>query len=1826
MSSGTRSQTISGGHIVTLVGLSTDQVTTLDGFDIKTIDDIATLEKSDYDQVLGTANTTFMVRRRLSQVSLYLRNGGRITSSTTMAHVMQNITGPGNAPLQPQRQSTVDRYSSPIKLSPTDVPEFSGHIKDQEKYRTQIEAMVGQTAFKFLLKRDAVTPEEKERDEELFNVFKASFHDGTAYHIITSSLTDQHNNPIPPSGRRVWEKFLTWCNSGGRKDALRKQLEKELDELKLDGDLVDGFAYVNSFITKHDALKRIGIIKDTNTKMQRFVDNITDEDFDVVQQSLNKLLLKADRDGTDVNPQEFFDDVEARQRTLSRQADDEMEIKSRRQQAKRGRGSDSRSTSGYNSDRSTSTRSEGGNLFTIPTPIFNSLSYEQKKSFNKWRKSVRDGSAVEDSVYASMLNNRQGNSGTRDRDNDKSSKGKKKKRRALKLCRTVNSDTCQSETEEVQLLMKSDDDYSDDSDDQGTSTGPNDKRKVAVTRIIRKSTPNPLKDSFSYQTILDSGTEWTVVGGPAWAILSTHKRSLNIAAVDSQMSAVKTQLCDAVTSIRSGNGTILLGVRRCGFSPSLSDNEAVVNSHLLREAGWKVDEVAKRHGGTQSISIRDENIPLGYNATCYKMYLACRVPTQEELQSMPIYWIDCHIEDLAIDDGKQPCRRVPRTDSPSFIIPGGSQNLDHELQDTDQEAPLRPGILKPTLKTPPSTPTETSVSDTKEDDLIKEGEFINWNLTLGHCNDEVVRNTLQKTTQYFAKPVESEVRAYPRQHRQRRLHPLHYKRLRGRTSADTFFSSVRSVRGYTCVQLFVALIFDFLWVKVLRRESQVPGSYQDFCNEVGMPNELITDNSKVQSGKKFAKINRENRTKHIFSTPHCQNQNPAERKIQDVKHRAILVLYQSGAPLVFWCYAIQFVTDCLNHTSKSKLDKSTPIEMLTGNTPDISMFRYAFWQPIEYLDPSIKFPDCKWKPGRFVGIAWKHGDPLTYKIWTEPDAGGWEKGSELVRNVVRPRVLNNDKHYLVNEACTKSELDEFVLVPDRERHTLGLLIKKRKQNRTVTSQDTLSNKKRKLDLAAASHSAPDSGEHGSTKLVTFENENLSCGTSNHTPAVQDSEESESITMDSTNLEESEDEAQLPDDPIELTDEINNELDPNRTSDQKDHVIAFNGQRWTNGKLQLRMNTSSDDSQWVDFRDAKEDHPRKVAQFIVDHYKTRSKKEGRDRVISWAKKVLRDYDRAVRRIARLYDFVLNDDDTIRKVRRAVRAKKKKLKGKPPTRFKYGVQVPRNIMDAQRLDQLNGNTLWMDAVQKEMQALYDLDCFEFREAGYNPGSDYQVTRLHLIFDVKNDLRRKARLVAGGHLVDLFDTEVYSSTVKGISVKLLHVIAHQKKLTALCGDVGNAFVTAETREKVYCIAGLEFGEDKQGQTVIIRKALYGLASSAACFHAHFADVLRSFGFRTTRFDQDIWYKLGKDKKTYNYVCTHVDDFCIFSKNPQPIMDQIKSIFTIKGEGPPEYYLGNDYKRDSKGRWNIGCKTYIKEGVARIEKLFEIVLPKRDIPMSQGDHPELDTSVLLGDSDHTKYQMLIGMLNWIVTIGRIDIAFAVTSLSRFVASPREGHMKRALHVFGYLKKKMNKRIIIDSRDPIIVRNGAEHLLDVDLTEKLEEFYPDSKEEIDEKVPEPLLDELKITAYVDSDHAHDKVTRRSMTGLIIFVGRTPVFYMAKRQGAIETSTYGAEFIAMKTAVEEVISVRYMLRCLGVRITSPTHILGDNRSVILNSTVPSSLLKKKHIAIAYHKTREAAAAGIVHPIKTKGEWNFADVCTKSQTRKIHATLVNGMLS
>lgn len=82
---------------------------------------------------------------------------------------------------------------------------------------------------------------------------------------------------------------------------------------------------------------------------------------------------------------------------------------------------------------------------------------------------------------------------------------------------------------------------------------------------------------------------------------------------------------------------------------------------------------------------------------------------------------------------------------------------------------------------------------------------------------------------------------------------------------------------------------------------------------------------------------------------------------------------------------------------------------------------------------------------------------------------------------------------------------------------------------------------------------------------------------------------------------------------------------------------------------------------------------------------------------------------------------------------------------------------------------------------------------------------------------------------------------------------------------------------------------------------------------------------------------------------------------------------------------------------------------------------------------------------------------------------------------------------------------------------------------------------------------------------------------------------------------------------------------LGIKVSKSTYAVGDNHSVIINSTVQSLLLKKKHFAISYHLTREATAVKKFRPLKIKSVWNFTDFITKVLTKKLFASIVDGIL-
>ena len=194
-------------------------------------------------------------------------------------------------------------------------------------------------------------------------------------------------------------------------------------------------------------------------------------------------------------------------------------------------------------------------------------------------------------------------------------------------------------------------------------------------------------------------------------------------------------------------------------------------------------------------------------------------------------------------------------------------------------------------------------------------------------------------------------------------------------------------------------------------------------------------------------------------------------------------------------------------------------------------------------------------------------------------------------------------------------------------------------------------------------------------------------------------------------------------------------------------------------------------------------------------------------------------------------------TLRKRNRIIN----KIKSKYWVRtHKFGIRIPKTAAEAREVDAENGNTLWWDAILKEMKNVRP--AFEVWEKSADEiPIGYQQIKCHLIFDIKmgENFRRKARFVAGGHTTEVPDSVItYSSVVSRDSVRIALTIAALNDLKIMACDIQNAYLTADCREKIWTVGGPEFGSEA-GTIFLVKKALYGLKSAGAAFRSLLADT---------------------------------------------------------------------------------------------------------------------------------------------------------------------------------------------------------------------------------------------------------------------------------------------------------------------------------------------------------------------------------------------------
>jgi hypothetical protein len=1106
---------------------------------------------------------------------------------------------------------------------------------------------------------------------------------------------------------------------------------------------------------------------------------------------------------------------------------------------------------------------------------------------------------------------------------------------------------------------------------------------------------------------------------------------------------------------------------------------------------------------------------------------------------------------------------------------------------------------------------------------------------------DTARVTLRVTTQ---RGIRHAIHPLHRRYRTDRLN-LHTRRLAGQWYMDHLVSKRKSLSGNTGAWVYTNGKFTCIYPTVNRK--QVVETLKEFVDDVGIPEKLRADRAPEIFGAhtEFQKEIRRIRTRMSYTEPEHSNQNTyAELEIRELKRRFRCKMIEKGVHKRMWDYGLKHTAEIMQRIARGP-DQRTGYEIITGNTPDISEWLdFDFYDLVWYYDK--KHPETTDDDREFaywLGVAHRHGSDMCY--WVLPESGipitrtsvqhvtiEDMRNPELLVKMDRMKAALNKR---LDDTNFQNEydgnfFDDIEEVPSRiDVMAYG--------DGTKTPSDTdygdMNESVRKeeddidddaYDKYIGAEVTFETGEgpmRATVKRRATEIDGTPIGHMHMNPLL-DTREYEIEFEDGTTdryLANSIAEniyAQLDTEGhqhIIIKDIIGHRKDETAITKEKAVLKSKNGNkvpmRTTKGWWFL-VECNDGSTEWVNLKDLKDGNPLELAEYAMSHG------INEEPAFSWwITRTMKKRDRIV----------------------------KKLKAKYwRTTHKFGIRMPKTVEEALRIDNENGNDYWEKAIKKEMSKAKV--AFEENKFGYQADDirtnqapsmiGFQEIQCHIVFDVKMDFTRKARFVAGGNTTETPASITYSSVVTRDSICLAFLIAALNDLEVLSCDIGNAYLNAPCREKVWFQAGRECGED-YGKAMIITRALYGLKSAGASWRAMFSQSIIELGFKSSIVDPDAYIRKNyKDNGTayYEMVLVYVDDVLCISHKPSAIMDSIGQAYVVK-EGsvkPPEIYLGANIQKyqlpNGKEVWSMSSEQYVKESLNTVRALLqedgrELRSGKRQgrNPLPAGYRPELDTTPELDADKGSRYLQLIGILRWAIELGRIDINYEVAIMSQYSALPREGHLEAVYHIFLYLSKHEQSRLVFDDTMPTINKNHFN--TDADW----KDFYGDVKEEDPRYMPEPLGKPVQISCFVDANHAGNVVTRRSHTGVLIFVQNAPILWYSKKQATVEASTFGSELVALRIAKDLLVALRIKLKMFGVPLTGPANVFCDNQGVVKNTSIPESTLTKKHNAINYHVIREAVAARILRISKEDTETNLADILTKILTCERRKQLLGSIL-
>ncbi|KAJ1520304.1 hypothetical protein ONE63_004503 [Megalurothrips usitatus] len=475
-----------------------------------------------------------------------------------------------------------------------------------------------------------------------------------------------------------------------------------------------------------------------------------------------------------------------------------------------------------------------------------------------------------------------------------------------------------------------------------------------------------------------------------------------------------------------------------------------------------------------------------------------------------------------------------------------------------------------------------------------------------------------------------------------------------------------------------------------------------------------------------------------------------------------------------------------------------------------------------------------------------------------------------------------------------------------------------------------------------------------------------------------------------------------------------------------------------------------------------------------------------------------------------------------------------------------------------------SLWLAAVNEELSALAENNTWELTSL---PRGKVPIN-CKWVFTVKSDGdgnidRYKARLVVKGcsQRYGIDYSETYAPVAKLSTVRIFLCLANKLKLFVQQLDVKCAFLNGDLREEIYMWPpeGLSV---EDGNVCKLKKTLYGLKQAPLEWNRKFNDTVSSLGFSQCEADKCLYVRRGNNGVVF--LLLYVDDFLISSDNESLLSDvkgKLMSKFQMRDLGEVSYFLGIKIKRGRNGMF-LSQEKYL----SKVLRKFKLDTSRPvNTPMDPKPEVEIgnDSSII----NVLPYRSAIGSLMYSCMSVRPDFCTAVNLFSQFQAYATEKHWKGVKRILRYIQGTQNWGL----------------------------WYRG-------------LSDVPLVLYADADYANSP-DRKSLSGFVIQMFGDTIAWGTRKQTSVAQSSCEAEYIALATAVSELLWVRQLLNELGVLISDPITVFEDNTSAI-EALKKWDVKRLKHVDVKYNFIKDLYHKNLISVDYIPSADQKADIMTK----------------